>query len=143
MSNLPSALKFVAGIQLLTVVEAQGQVFKGEGQADWIMLMEDVMMTQTSEMKALEPPSLALARHSPDWLEWEKMIFQELEVLEKAETWEMVNAPEGANIVGSKWGFQAKKDAAGAVVRYKARLIVQGLLGQLWFGLSPETSRGS
>ena len=29
-------------------------------------------------------------------------------------------------MVGSKWVFRAKKDAAGNVVRYKARLVAQG-----------------
>jgi len=43
-----------------------------------------------------------------------------------AGTWELVNAPEGANIVGSKWVFWVKKDATGNVVRYKARLVAQG-----------------
>ena len=38
----------------------------------------------------------------------------------------MVDAPKGVNIVGSKWVFRAKKDAAGNVVRYKARLVTQG-----------------
>ena len=32
----------------------------------------------------------------------------------------------GVNIVGSKWVFRAKKDAAGNVIRYKARLVAQG-----------------
>ncbi|CAA7269926.1 unnamed protein product [Cyclocybe aegerita] len=43
-----------------------------------------------------------------------------------AGTWELVDAPPGANIIGSKWVFRAKKDAAGNVVRYKARLVAQG-----------------
>ena len=34
--------------------------------------------------------------------------------------------PAGVNVVGSKWVFQAKKDAAGNVVRYRARLVAQG-----------------
>ena len=38
----------------------------------------------------------------------------------------MVSTPVGANIVGSKWVFRAKKDVAGVVIRYKARLIAQG-----------------
>ena len=84
------------------------------------------MVAQTSEMEALEPLSLASAKRSADWLAWEKAIHEELEVLKTAETWEIVDTPEGANIVGSKWVFQAKKDAAGIVARYKARLVAQG-----------------
>src|SRR5271154_7272146 len=116
MSNIPKTPKFTSGIQLPTVVGAPDQTHEGEGQADWIMLMEDAMMVQTSEMEALEPPSLASARHSPDWVEWERAIHVELDVLNEAGTWEMVDAPEGANIVGSKWVFRAKKDAAGIIV---------------------------
>ena len=88
--------------------------------------MEDVLMAQTSEMEALEPPSLAVAKKSPDWLDWEKAIHEELAVLKAAGTWELVNAPKGVNIVGSKWVFRAKKDAASIVIRYKARLVAQG-----------------
>src|ERR1700678_1210491 len=47
-------------------------------------------------------------------------------MLKAAGTWEIVDVPKGVNVVGSKWVFQAKKDAAGNVVRYKARLVAQG-----------------
>src|SRR6185503_18946324 len=53
---------------------------------------------------------------------WEKGI-QELATLRKAGTWE---PPSNANIVSSKWVFVAKKDAAGNVICYKARLVAQG-----------------
>ena len=46
--------------------------------------------------------------------------------LKEAGTWRLVDAPEGANVVGSKWVFRAKKDAAGSVVHHKARLVAQG-----------------
>jgi hypothetical protein len=37
-----------------------------------------------------------------------------------------VDVPEGVNVVGLKWVFRAKKDAAGNVVHYKAQLVAQG-----------------
>jgi hypothetical protein len=61
-----------------------------------------------------------------DCLLWEKAIEEELLTLQCAGTWMLVDAPKGANVVGSKWVFQAKKDAGGKVVRYKARLVTQG-----------------
>ena len=49
-----------------------------------------------------------------------------LETLRQAGTWELASAPKGANIVSSKWVLHTKKDAAGNVIRYKARLVMQG-----------------
>lgn len=89
---------------------------------DLAMAMNEV----TAESEALEPTSLAEARRRPDWPQWEAGIREELATLHAAGTWELVDAPRGANIVGSKWVFRAKKDAAGNVVRYKARLVAQG-----------------
>jgi len=67
-------------------------------------------------------------KRRPDWPLWEKAINKELETLCQAETWELTEAPPDANIVGSKWAFHAKKDAAGNVIWYKARLVAQGFL---------------
>ena len=86
------------------------------------------MAVQMSEIEALEPPSLAIARKSPDLTEWEKAIHEELAILNAAGTWEVVDASVGTNIISSKWVFQAKKDAAGVVMCYKARLVAQGFL---------------
>jgi hypothetical protein len=46
--------------------------------------------------------------------------------LRKAGTWKLTEAPLGANIMGSKWVFRAKKDAADNVIHYKAHLVAQG-----------------
>ena len=46
-------------------------------------------------------------------------------MLREARTWEVVDMPKDANVIGSKWVFRAKKDATGDVVRYKARLVAQ------------------
>ncbi|KIO08044.1 hypothetical protein M404DRAFT_78898, partial [Pisolithus tinctorius Marx 270] len=89
---------------------------------DLTMAMDEVI----AETEALEPSSLAEARRHPDWPRWEEGIREELDTLKEAGTWELVDLPSGANIVGSKWVFRAKKDAAGNVVRYKARLVAQG-----------------
>ena len=66
------------------------------------------------------------ACHCLDWLQWEAGIKEELATLQAASTWELVNAPHGANIVGSKWVFCAKKDTAGNVVHHKAQVVTQG-----------------
>src|SRR6266511_185908 len=84
------------------------------------------LAVEIGETEALEPRTLAEARKRPDWHLWEKAIQEELATLKTAGTWELVDAPENANIIGSKWVFRAKKDAAGNVVQYKACLVAQG-----------------
>ena len=98
---------------------------------DWTASVDECVdeytfAAETSNAEALEPRSLKEAQSRPDWLLWEKAIEEELATLKAAGTWEVVDAPEGVNIVGSKWVFRAKKDAAGNVVWYKARLVAQG-----------------
>ena len=80
----------------------------------------------TANTEALEPTSIAEAQRHPEWPQWEHSIHKELATLHKAGTWELIDPPAGANIVGSKWVFRAKKDATGNVVRYKAHLVAQG-----------------
>jgi hypothetical protein len=75
-----------------------------------------VFTAGTSESEALEPRSLTEAKGQPDWLLWEKAIEEELATLRVAGTWELEKAPEGANMVGSKWVFRAKRDATGKVI---------------------------
>ena len=88
--------------------------------------MEFVFVAETADAEALEPRTLAEARERSEWPQWEQAILEELETLKAAGTWKLEDAPPGANIIGSKWVLKAKKDAAGNVVRYKARLVAQG-----------------
>jgi hypothetical protein len=48
-------------------------------------------------------------------------------------TWELVDLPEGKNLVGCKWIFKVKRKADGEIDRYKARLVAQGFSQE--FGL--------
>ena len=81
-SNLPSAPKFTIGTQLPSIPDVPGDVLEMDESVDWMMLLEESLMAQTSEMEALEPPSLAVARKSPDWPAWEKAICEELDVFD-------------------------------------------------------------
>jgi len=88
--------------------------------------LEHILLAETADAEGLEPWMLAEAKHRPDWLQWEKAILEELGMLEAAGTWVMEEPPPGANIIGSKWVFKAKKDAAGIIAHFKARLVAQG-----------------
>lgn len=105
------------------------EVFEGTGESDWVVLVEEDEVALAAVMSgaaAMEPRTVAEARRREDWPRWEAAIHEELETLDGMGTWELVDAPEGANVVGSKWVFRAKRDAAGNIARYKARLVAQG-----------------
>ena len=100
---------------------------------DWAAVVvgcvdEYVFVAEIGAAEALEPRSLAEAKSRPDWLLWEKVAEDKMKSLRDAETWEVVEMPKDVNVIGSKWVFKAKKNAAGAVVQYKARLVTQGFL---------------
>jgi hypothetical protein len=57
---------------------------------------------------------------------WVKAMNDELDQIEKNNTWEMVHRPEGKNIIASKWIFKNKLNEQGQVVKNKARLVCKG-----------------
>ena len=58
--------------------------------------------------------------------EWLEAIKDEYNSLMKNNTWELVAAPHGSPVVGSKWVFTLKFNVDGTIKRYKARLVAQG-----------------
>jgi hypothetical protein len=85
-----------------------------------------VMLAAMSNACGLEPQSLNEAMKSPDWPRWKEAMDEELGALEAHKTWDIVDKPRNTNIVGCRWTFVMKKDAAGNIVRYKACLVAQG-----------------
>ena len=51
---------------------------------------------------------------------------EELDQIEKNETWELTPRPVGKNIIGTKWVFKNKMNEHGQVVINKGRLVCKG-----------------
>ena len=58
----------------------------------------------------------------------------EFHSLQKQHTWSLVPLPLGKSVVHCKWVYKIKRGSDGAVVRYKARLVVKGFLQQYGLG---------
>ena len=56
---------------------------------------------------------------------------EEMDSLQKNDTYELVELPEGKKVLKNKWLFKLKKDG-NKLVKYKTRLVVKG------FGKSEE-----
>lgn len=82
------------------------------------------MPTSTSHLDTISiPQSLKQAKNSPQWPQWEQAMLAELNSLISNQTWEEVpkrSLPEGSKLVGSRWVFDLKYNADGAVERYNA-----------------------
>ena len=57
---------------------------------------------------------------------WAQAIKEELEALQKNNTWFLSVLPEGRKIMGCKWIFSIKYKADGSIDRYKAKLVAKG-----------------
>jgi hypothetical protein len=55
-----------------------------------------------------------------------KAMEEELDQIEKNETWELVPRPKDKNMIGTKWVFRNKLNEDGQVTRNKARLVCKG-----------------
>eukprot|EP00253_Pinus_taeda_P032919 PITA_32919 len=51
---------------------------------------------------------------------------EELEQIERNNTWELVPRPKDKNVIGTKWVFKNKLNENGEVIRNKARLVCKG-----------------
>jgi hypothetical protein len=112
------------GIQQGTVVNEPDAIqvdITGDDGPD----VEQAMATVIENAEGLTP-TYAEARRRPDWPKWEEAIQKELKGLESSGTWRLVKRPTDTNVVDSKWVLKIKKNAAGEVDKYKARLVARG-----------------
>lgn len=72
------------------------------------------------------PTDVEELKQRGDWLSWKSAIKDELESLEKNDTWQLVELPAGKKVIDSKWVFKVKRNSEGEVERYKARLVARG-----------------
>lgn len=61
---------------------------------------------------------------------WRKAMEEEIESINKNNTWELVEYPAGKKVIGLKWVYKTKLDSDGNVQRFKARLVAKGYTQQ-------------
>jgi hypothetical protein len=63
---------------------------------------------------------------SSEDVNWLKSMNEELDQIEKNDTWELVPRPTNKNVIGSKWVYKNKMNEKGNIVRNKVRLVCKG-----------------
>ena len=51
---------------------------------------------------------------------------EEIDAIERNETWELTELPLKKHVIGVKWVYKTKYNVEGKIDRHKARLIVKG-----------------
>ena len=74
-------------------------------------------------LSTVEPSSFEEASNDKSWV---KAMEEELDQIQKNETWELVPRPKNKNVVGTKWVFRNKLNEEGQVTRNKACLVCKG-----------------
>lgn len=120
-SSLPKGMQIASMVTESELADDEGEITETRGLTD-----EMAMAITTSEIEGIEPRDIREARKRPDWTKWEEAMIDEMTRLKANETWELVEKPRGANVIGSKWVYRIKKNAAGQVEKYRARLVAQG-----------------
>ena len=57
---------------------------------------------------------------------WISAMNEEINQIEKNNTWSLVPRPKDKNVIGTKWVFRNKLDENGTVTRNKAILVCKG-----------------
>lgn len=72
-----------------------------------------------------EPQCYSEAVQVDDSVQWKSAMEEEMNSLEKNETWSLTELPAGKKALQNKWVFRIKEEPDGSK-RYKARLVVKG-----------------
>lgn len=95
--------------------------------ASWWQASANVAADAAAGGKA-EPQTFEEAVSGVDGELWRQAMDEEMSSLHENETWEMVDLPAYAKAIPVRWVYKIKRDAAGNVERYKARLVVKGYM---------------
>jgi hypothetical protein len=98
---------------------------------------------RTSMAAVVEPTSLKEAMASEHWEQWEQACNEEIASCHANKTWKLVVLPPGVVPIDLKWVFKLKRDSAGVILRFKARIVARGFQQQegvnYWDTYAPVT----
>ena len=88
--------------------------------------LEDFLCNYATTTYALftsEPQTFQETTQEEKWIE---AMNEEIKMIEKNNTWELVNKPPNKEVIGLKWVYKTKYNEDSSIQKYKARLVAKG-----------------
>jgi hypothetical protein len=102
----------------------EGKVKYGlERVVNYSNLSADCLCFTTMLNKSCEPKFYFQAASDPNWV---TAMNEEIEALNRNNTWDLVDLPPGRKTIGCKWVYKIKYKSTGEIERFKARLVAKG-----------------
>jgi Reverse transcriptase (RNA-dependent DNA polymerase)/Integrase core domain/gag-polypeptide of LTR copia-type/GAG-pre-integrase domain len=115
------AAKLPAKLQDFEIYHATSYPIQETVRYDKVSSQFYTFLTQID--KVSEPNSFEEAKQDPNWISAMK---EELNALNRNQTWDLVRLPNGKRTVGCRWIYKVKYKSDGTLERYKARLVAKG-----------------
>jgi hypothetical protein len=86
----------------------------------WSRVRNNSHFAHAAFVATFEPKDIGHALSDHNWV---NSMHEELEIFERNQVWELVEAPPGCKPIGTKWVWKNKEGEKGEVVRDKLRLV--------------------
>ncbi|KAH0709573.1 hypothetical protein KY284_011000 [Solanum tuberosum] len=108
----------------LMVIKRTLSSFLRETCRDQIMKEAQIQMILNDKLKEVldEPVSYEESKGHP---KWNATMQEEIDALNKNQTWKLVSTPENCKLITCKWVYHLKKNSNGVVDKYKAQLVAR------------------
>ena len=104
-----------------------GDEDNGEPKCEVVNYALSCVSNFVSNIVVVEPSCYEEACSNGVWMQAMK---EEIDAIERNDTWELCKLPKGTKMVVSKWVYKTKCKSDGSVERYKARLVAKGFTQQ-------------
>jgi hypothetical protein len=111
----------------VALAESAKLAFEDEEFEDMIPIYPAAAISDNHEDGIDDPKSYKAAAESPLTEKWDRPMKQELDAINQHEVFgDFVKLPEGRRASPNHWVYKIKRDGAGNVERFKARLVCEG-----------------
>ena len=85
-------------------------------------IYDDLDVSSNFSLLAFQPSSFEEAIRDENWVQ---AMDEEMDSIEKNDTWDLVDLPNDKNLIGVKWVYKTKLNEKGKIDIFKARIVAK------------------